>query len=147
VSDGVDQSPNCFEQVPGGPELRKWFGGIPSFHDAEILSLYLDRAGSSRIRIHTWRMTDAVDENGFYVLENHAVVTFILDEVIDLELSEFNPQNVIYGLTLRQTPDGLELALEHCWGLSGRLVARQIRVEFQPGKPEPTTRGSLGAGR
>lgn len=52
-----------FKSIPGGAELLAWFGYVPSFHDAEIIDLHLNRHGPSTLRIHVWEMTGKVDEN------------------------------------------------------------------------------------
>ena len=67
-------------EIPGGADLLAWFGGyLPSFHDAEILGLELDRAGATcRIRAHTWEISDEVDKTGHFVLSRHVVAWFEL---------------------------------------------------------------------
>lgn len=40
-------------------------------------------------------MTDEVGEDGFIVLERHAIVTFVIDGIMDLQLDGFSIQNVI----------------------------------------------------
>lgn len=121
--------------LAGAQALIEWFGRRPSFHDAEILSVSLDRAGTSRIRLHTWDMTSEVDAKGYYVLRNHVVVSFLLDDISDLELAGFSHQNVISGLTIKRSQEGIKLLLGPCYGLAGTLTARAIRVEFEPGMP------------
>jgi Immunity protein 50 len=116
----------------------EWFGRRPSFHDAEILSLSLDRTGTSCIRLYTWDLTSEIDAKGYYVLRNHVVVSFLLDDISDLELVGFNHQNVIFSLTVERSQDGFKLLLGPCYGLAGTLTARSIRVEFAPGKPAQT---------
>jgi hypothetical protein len=129
---------DAIHDLPGAQALIEWFGRRPSFHDAEILSVSLDRTGTSCIRLHTWDMTGEVDSKGYYVLQNHVVVSFLLDDVTDLELTGFSHQNVISGLTVKRSQDGFELLLGPCYGLAGSLSARSIRVEFAPGKPVQT---------
>ena len=65
----------------------RWFGQVPSFHDAEILSLHLHRKGPSVLRLHGWINTGEVGQSGYFVLDRHAVVTFTLSEVMDLPRS------------------------------------------------------------
>jgi hypothetical protein len=55
-------------EIQGAGELHDWFGYWPSFHDAEVIGLHLNRKGSSSLRIHTWEMTKDVDEKGYYDL-------------------------------------------------------------------------------
>ncbi|WP_038688608.1 hypothetical protein [Rhizobium etli] len=46
-----------YEKIAGGPELQAWFRQKPTFHDAEILSLSLNRTGVSELTIHGWTAT------------------------------------------------------------------------------------------
>jgi hypothetical protein len=94
-----------YSNVIGGDELLKWFGQVPTFHDAEIVSLSLNRAGTSELRIHGWVMTDEVDPRGHIVLDKHAVVTFTFTDIMDLQLDGFSRQNVIAGLVLQRASD------------------------------------------
>ena len=117
----------------------QWFGGrVPSFHDAEVVTLALDRERSGcGIRIYTFEMTPDVDTKGFFVLKNHLVVCFRLLEVVNLEVGEFNHQNVIAGLSLSRTTDrSFRLEMEPCYGLFGFVEARTMLIELEPGKPE-----------
>jgi hypothetical protein len=43
----------------------EWFGHWPSLHDAEVISLHLNRRGSSALALHTWEMTKDVDDKAF----------------------------------------------------------------------------------
>ncbi len=124
--------------VPGGSQLLQWFGGrVPSFHDAEVLALALDREKTCcSIRVHTFEMTPEVDAKGFFVLRNHVVVSFQLHGVVNLELNDFNEQNAIFGLSLSRTADrGYRLELEPCHGLFGFIEAQTLTIELEPGKP------------
>ena len=40
-----------YNEVTGGAELLRCFGGEPSFHDAEILGLDLRRKGKTILRL------------------------------------------------------------------------------------------------
>ena len=128
---------NDVPAIPGADALAAWFGHWPSFHDAEIHELHLNRHGASWLRVHTWRMTDRVDNDGYYVLERHVVVTFNMKQIATLVLDGFSHQNVISGLVIEQVPDGLVMTLEPCYGLSGMIEAKEIRVEFSPIEPFP----------
>lgn len=128
-------------EVQGGSDLLAWFGGrVPSFHDAEILSLELDRAGAAcRFRVHAFEITGVVDQAGHFVLARHAVVSFELGGVTDLELTGFNHQNVLGGLRIGREADGYRVELAPCWGLSGFLVARTVQIAVSPGAPPKAT--------
>lgn len=92
-------------------------------------------------------MTNVVGTDGYFVLEKRAVVTFVLEEITDLQIEGFARQNVIDELCLtRVTPgssvsrhdlqteslDVFEILLEHCYGLSGYIRARRVSVSFVP---------------
>jgi hypothetical protein len=122
-------------EVPGGPELLAWFGErVPSFHDAEVLTLALDREGPCcTIRIYTFEMTPEVDANGYFVLKKHVVVCFRLMGVGKLELYDSNHQNVIYGLSIIRTAQGgYRLELEPCYGLFGSIEAQSMTIALEP---------------
>ena len=123
------------DELPGAAELIKWFGYWPSFHDAEVLDVKLDRSGCSVVRIHTWKSTGRVDSRGHFICAKHVIVSFILEATIGLELSGFNSQNVISGLDLVQTADGYEISLGPCFGLEGTITAIRIHLKLDPGIP------------
>src|SRR5712692_168139 len=104
--------PTEVEEIPGVVELHNWFGYWPGFHDAEIISLHLNRKGSSSLRVHTWEMTKEVDEKGHYALAKHIVVEFNFEAVSGLSLSGFNQQNVIFGLGVEKNNSGFQLTLD-----------------------------------
>ncbi|MEB3043649.1 hypothetical protein [Rhizobium mulingense] len=128
-----------YEKIEGGPELLAWFGQNPTFHDAAILSLSLNRTGASELMIHRWIDTDAVDQDGYRILDKHAVVTFAFEDFMDLQLDGFSHQNVINGLILRyatdrgragyyglpKEPEDIEIELRPCYGLDGFIPRRK----------------------
>ena len=122
-------------EVPGASELIAWFGHWPSFHDAEVLEIALHRTGNSTIRIHAFEATNQVGSQGFFISTKHVIVTFILAGVTDLHLDEFNLQNVIWGLLLKQKAEGYELTLYGCYGIQGTITADRIFIELEPGLP------------
>jgi len=127
--------------IPGTEDLADWFGGWPSFHDAEIIDLHLQRAGRSWIRIHAWQITNEVDPDGYYVTDHHVVVTFWFEDIAGLALTGFNPQNVIAGRDVEKTASGYRISLEPCYGLAGDIEASSIRISFQPGSPHELSDG------
>jgi hypothetical protein len=84
---------------------------LASFHDAEILHLDLNRTGSSHMAVHTWHMSSDMDEKGFYILQKHVVVEFVLEGISDLELVQFSHQNVLGNLSIKKKNDGFALIL------------------------------------
>ena len=103
ILDGLIEM-NAPEGIVNSRRLVERFGFWPSFHDAEVVSLTLDRRGengpTAELLVHTWAMTDKIDERGYYVLENHTLVRFMLEKVVSCEFSELNRQNVLFGLSI-----------------------------------------------
>lgn len=123
-------------EVVGARELYEWFGYWPDFHDAEILSVQLNKLGHSRLTIHAWEMTNELDPNGFCILRRNVIVTFLLESITKLKLEDFYPQNVIYELTVRRNETGFELALDASCGLWGDLAAKGLEITLQPEQPD-----------
>ena len=124
--------------VSGGADLLAWFEGhVPSFHDAEILSISLDRNGNvAKLAIHTWEKTADIDGDGYFINRKHVVVSLELSGVADVSLTGFNHQNVISGLSIEKTQNGTySISIEPCYGLSGSIEARTFRVTLEPGEP------------
>jgi len=112
MADGVEFPAD----VPGASDLFAWFGSWPTFHDAEVRSVHLNREGPSRIRVGT----------------KQGVVTFVFGGVSELALNGFNGRNALSALTLTQNPQGYTLELWPGHGISGTITARSVRVEFAP---------------
>jgi hypothetical protein len=120
--------------IDGAQELYDWFGYWPDFHDAEILSLHLNRSGSSPLAIHTWVLTGEIDERNFYVRTKHVTVEFSLSGISDLNLNGFSIQNVIGDLYIEKASGGFRLTLGPCYGLAGTIVAEKISIRLNPGQ-------------
>ena len=112
MADGVEFPAD----VHGAAELVARFGSWPSFHDAEVRSVHLNREGPSRIRVAT----------------KQVVVTFVLGGVSELALNGFNGRNALSALTLTKNSNGYTLELWPGHGISGTITARSVRVEFVP---------------
>ena len=120
--------------IDGAQELYDWFGHWPSFHDAEVVSLHMNRVGPSSLVIHTWERTNQVDDRNYFILTKHVVVEFILIEVSELELGGFSSQNVLFGLDIEKFDEGFRLRLAPCYGLAGTIEAKIICIRLTPGK-------------
>src|SRR5689334_12420557 len=88
--------------------LTKIFGRWPSFHDAEIISIFLTREGvdspSVELKIHVFEMTREVDNRGYYLLKNHTTVMLRFKDISeDIQIASFNHQNSIASLEFNQT--------------------------------------------
>lgn len=95
--------PDEIKEISGSAGLHDWFGYWPDFHDAEIISLHLNRKGTSSLCVHTWDTTKEVDEKGQYVMAKHVVVEFIFENVSDLTLNDSVSRMLFPNLTLRKS--------------------------------------------
>jgi hypothetical protein len=129
--------------IPGAQDVIAWFGNWPTFHDAEVLSISLDRLSGCRVSVHAFEMTAEIDSSGHYVLAKHAVVTFCMegfprDEsgISNTRIEFFNNQNVLSSASINARPEGYELVLEGCHGVDGSIVCERMRVSLEPGVPQ-----------
>jgi hypothetical protein len=129
----------------GSRKLTDIFGYWPSFHDAEVHKLLLERgnvdaSGASHeiptltIRIHLFEMTDKVDSAGFFVLIKHTLATLRFHDVDESSFNGFNHQNAILGLTVtaenaapRKTPV-LKVNIESAFGLGATFKCSRCEV-------------------
>jgi hypothetical protein len=127
--------PTHLQEVRGAAELDNWFGYWPSFHDAEVLSLHLNRAGASFLTIHAWEMTKDVDESGFYVLDKHCVVELEFDGIRNLIFDGFNEQNVLLDLNIEKIESSFRVSLNPSYGVQGSFETDKLSFRIIPGKP------------
>jgi len=123
--------------IPGAAEVVAWFGYWPTFHDAEVLSITLDRSRGSTVAIHAFETTREVDAEGRYVLAKHATVTFCLegfpqdsDGIVETRIEFFNHQNVLSSAWVRKSAGAWELMLESCCGVGGSVWGERISVKL-----------------
>lgn len=128
--------------IPGAEDVVRWFGYWPDFHDAEVLSITLNRSIGATVEIHTFEMTPEVDAHGFYVLAKHAIVTFLLEGfplnqegIATTRIDYFNQQNVLSSVGVEKTAGGYKLMLEGCFGVDGVIGGERLSVKLRPGIP------------
>lgn len=90
--------------VENAEMLTRIFGRWPTFHDAEVVRIALDRSGPAGptldATVHVWEMTPDVNPSGQYILRKHTLVTLRFHAIDELELSGFNHQNVLNDLAI-----------------------------------------------
>ena len=130
--------------IEGFERVVDHLGMWPSFHDAEVLKLTVDRmhVATSKdlspvldLYLRGWIMTSEVTEQGFYKLHGDAVFHFRFEGVTSLRIEGFNNQNVLSALNLEVVHDplnqGCELLrveLEHCFEFEASFTARSARI-------------------
>lgn len=133
------------KDVVNAESLFRVFGNWPSFHDAEIVWIRLDRgAGSPSLKaaFHLFRMTPDVDERGYYVLKDHSLAVIRFDNIVLRELKWFNHQNSIDGLEVGPGSERrLAIEFPSNWGCDANFECDRIEVlSVEPFTPE---RGQL----
>jgi hypothetical protein len=101
------------DRITGAEQLVAVFGYWPSFHNAEVLWLRLDRRASGDgcygptldALIHAFEITNETGAAGAYVLRHHVLVHLRFSDVVELRLGGFNNQNALMGLTVTDLRD------------------------------------------
>lgn len=125
--------PNDLLDIPGATELYDWFGYWPDFHDSEVIHLYLNRTGTSSMLVEAWNMTDKVDERGYFVVDKEVLVEFLLEGITELDLEDFNHQNVIMSLQIERTESGYRFDMDTSFGLLGTIDVDRFSIRLVPG--------------
>lgn len=135
---------DLFAALPGGRVVIDWFGFVPSFHDAELDRLEVTK-GAASMALRAFRMTDAVDAKGAFVLDKHAVVTLDLSDVTGVRLTG-NAGSILLELGVRRvgaappgfgtcggpTTGDIEVSFETSYGLEGSIYARGVSLSVDP---------------
>lgn len=86
------------------------FGKWPSFHDAEVVSILLNREGADgpflEATIHVSQMTSDIDEKGHFRSIHHTLVTLRFTHILLVGLKWFNGQNVLSNLYIEPLTNG-----------------------------------------
>ena len=127
--------------VENGEALTSIFGYWPSFHDAEVHSLTLDRNDSEpsaspslEAVIHVFEMTDRVNDKNFFICRHHTLVRMKFFCIDNLQLDNFNCQNSLSELAISDISDRqletikFEVDFLASWGVSCKFVCRTISI-------------------
>jgi len=133
---------NSFDRIEGAEKLVDVFGYWPSFHDAEVLWMRLDRRPLCdncygpvlETLIHAFEMTNEVGPDGFYVLRRHVLVHLRFHEVAGIMMDGFNHQNVLFGLSISDLRERqmeriqFEVGFDSSFGVSVSLQCYRVEV-------------------
>ncbi len=128
---------SAHDRIINGDLITTRFGEWPSFHDAEVISVLLGGHRPEKpfceTLIHSWITTDQVDAGAYYVREKHTLVTFSFEDLITSELMDFNSQNCLLELSIKEELMGGEIVLRvdfpTSFGLEGTIKCRRIVVK------------------
>ena len=126
-------------EIVGIEKVVDALGAWPSFHDAEILRLALDRdpnrAGEAptlqlQVRVRRYREQGIGTADFQLALTHDVVIELAFSDISDLEISGFNGQNVIDDIDLRQSKAGDTIAvqIESVYGVGASWHCRAVTV-------------------
>ena len=113
----------------------------PTFHDAEVISFSVERAlpirngySLARLAVHVREYKTVGEGTAQYaqILSKSVLIRIAFAGVTELELSEFNHQNVIDSIKVTHTEsndDHIQLTIESIWGFGGLIKCKSALVE------------------
>ncbi len=93
---------SAVELVRNSERLVSAMGRWPSFHDARVVRARLD-CDCCRASVHVFRMTDRVDDRGYYVRADHHLVTLQLIGVAECSLPAGYDGDILSALTVERS--------------------------------------------
>lgn len=135
--------PNIENEIVGSERLTSIFGGWPSFHDAEVTEIHLDRGEVNQdtatfefpvltIKLVLWNLTSRVNANGYLETEHHTLAILQFSDVENLTMSGFNHQNAIMGLQIeRQSNEGrteFKVIFDPAFGMGCEFSCSSVEV-------------------
>jgi|GEM_PF-1567265 len=143
AADSATSYEKFLRTLPGGAEVVDWFGFAPSFHDATLERLELAN-NTATLVLAAFRMTDKVDDQGFFVLDKHALITIVLRRVSGISLSG-DAASIVSSLTIAPVRSesrwhsvpgpaigDFQISWESSYGLEGALFAPELLLSVQP---------------
>jgi len=110
----------------------------PSFHDAEVLAVRLDRRGASgpilEMDVHMFEVGRELTTGGTHVLRRHQLVKLRFSGMVLERLEGFNEQNVLWDLSIEEVKPkhagGARLAVrvESSYGVSASFQCSDAEV-------------------
>jgi Immunity protein 50 len=127
--------------IVGSDSVISLLGYWPSFHDAEVISFFAERAAEvtknstvAKLCVHVRTYVSHAAGTAQYkqILKSSVLVNFIFQGARTFELSDFNHQNVINAIEVTETSENgspaLIVEIESIWGFGGTLVCDGILV-------------------
>ena len=112
-------------EIPGADEVVRWFGYWPTFHDAEVVSITLDRLRGCQVVI---RCQASARE----ALVTFSLEGFPLDEegISNIRIEGFQHQNVLSSAVVEREAGGYVLTLDGIFGVAGAIPCERISVKL-----------------
>lgn len=119
--------------IVGFDQVVNHFGKWPSFHDSIVDKFILDLQSASLISLQTWNTSAEVDERGYFITTDHAVVDFVLTQISAFELagSDLYAGGILFGLQLDREANEFRLQLDSSLGTGGWICCKDVRLELR----------------
>ena len=114
--------------IKGASKLVDFYGYWPSFHDAQIATIHIEREGPTVTICFT--TNDLVVKDGREEGDQLARVTVRWYEVEELTLraTDWSEQNWLWDMNLAAHEEGIRAELVPNDGIGGSILARQMEV-------------------
>ncbi|MCK0169947.1 hypothetical protein MWU53_02630 [Aliiroseovarius sp. S1123] len=131
---------SLLSRLPGGSSVIEWFGQEPKFHDAEISDIQLAQGEPSRIILHAWNTTNAVDSKGYFLTDKHAFVEIEFQSIDLIELSNFDigHTSIVFSLEFTGSLETTEVSWTSSVGAEGRIVGKGVSMSISPRRTDNT---------
>lgn len=118
-----------FKKIKDFKKVINFLGSWPSFHDAEVLNVELDAKMPAIImRIYVFETDKTLDEKGYYKRIKNCIITLKFSSIQDLELYDFNYQNILFNLEFRDIKEKIKVLITSSYGLNGKFVCEKIEI-------------------
>jgi hypothetical protein len=132
---------DVLDSIVSADTLVAAFGHWPSFHDAEVVWIRLDRrpcgAGDGptlEALVHVFETTGEVGSDGCYVRRHHVLVHLRFRDVAGLRLEGFNQQNALFGLAISHLGERqgehvqFDARFDPAYGVDGSFQCQAVEV-------------------
>lgn len=108
------------KNIPGASEIYKQLGNWPIFHDSEVAAINLIRNGPSSLHI--------VSPVNSFTSEHlqRWCICLQFSEIVEIELVDFNHQNVLYDLTFTLKDNLYSVNIDSSFGVDGFITAKTL---------------------
>ena len=123
------QSPEHIGKIRGASELAAWYGRFPDFREAIVTEFQISGDGQGHLLAEVFRMTDEVDEKGFFINDRHGFVTLRFSEILTVELRDFLPgQAILSGLEFSIEGETFVASWSSSYGLDGVIKSKRLSI-------------------
>lgn len=101
-----------------------------------MLDIELSSRRSGYLKIRAFRMTDKVDDKGYFILDRYAVVTLTLEGISEISLLDFQLPGIVGDLVITRSDDSFQIEWDASYGVAGRIAAETLRLDFEEWRPD-----------